>query len=178
MKPAQRYMLFGEWKQAREWLIEHGRTPAEADAMRATITTRALGYAKSMSDWRTWRNDEVTKVKAAFIAVYDGGNFDAQMDAQEDPRRQAGRAEAQLRNLVEELYPHVAGEDSQFKWENIIRSQVSKICKKRLDQCTAAEIFRVIGTFKAQQKRNQRKAAEAIAAAHAAGEKPSEGDPF
>lgn len=178
MKPAKRIMLMAEFAKARDWYIDHGYTRAEAEAMRSKLIEQKLGEPKSMSGATPWTDDEITKVKMAFIAVYDGGNFKAQMAGIEDARKQAGIAEAELRNLVAELYPHVPGEDTQYKWDGIIRKMCFRICKKPLHELSAHEIRMVIGEFKQQKARNEKKAAAAIAEAHAASEQQGEGDPF
>lgn len=178
MKPAKRAKLMCEFKEARKWYINHGRTPAEADAMRGKLIEKALGEPKSMSGETPWTDEEITKVKMAFIAVYDGGNFQAQMDGLNDARKQAGIAEAELRNLVAEIYPHVAGEETQFKWDNIIRKTTYRICKKPLHECSSHDIRKVIGEFKQQKARNEKKAADAIAHAHASSVKVDPENPF
>lgn len=178
MSPAKRTMLFGEFKKARKWYIDHGRTPAEADAMRGKLIEQELGHPKSMSGSERWTDDEITKVKMAFKAVYDGGNLNAQMDGLDNTRKQAGIAEAELRNLVAEIYPHVAGEETQYKWDATIRKMTFRICKKPLHECSAHEIKKVIGEFKQQKARNEKKAADAIADAHAASEPVDQENPF
>jgi hypothetical protein len=178
MKPAKRIMLMSEFSKARDWYEDHGRTRAEAEAMRGKLIEQALGKPKSMSGDTPWTDDEITKVKMAFKAVYDGGNFKVQMEGLDNARKQAGIAEAELRVLVAEIYPHKTGEDTQYKWDSTIEKMARRICKKRLDQCSAHEIKKLIGEFKQQKARNEKKAAAAIAEAHAASEKPSEGDPF
>jgi hypothetical protein len=164
MKPAKRIMLMAEFAKARDWFIAHGRTRAEAEAMRGKIIERVLGEPKSMSGTTPWTDDEITKVKMAFKAVYDGGNLSAQIEGLDNARKQAGLAEAELRNLVAEIYPHVPGEDTQYKWDATIRKMSYRICKKPLHACTAHEIKKLIGEFKQQKTRNEKKAA---AVAHA-----------
>lgn len=171
--------LWWHWGQAREWLIKHGRTAAEADAMRTKIIAKKLGRPRSMSDWKNWNDDEVTKVKAAFMAVSHGGDLNAQIEAEENPQKQAGLAEAELRNLLEEIYPDTtAREDTAFKRDNIMKATIRRICKKPLEACSAHDLKKVIGEFKQQKARNEKKAAEAIAAAHAASEPVDQENPF
>jgi hypothetical protein len=171
MNPAKRIMLFGEFAEARKWYLKHGRTREEADAMRGKLIEKALGKPKSMSAGVYWTDDEITKVKMAFKAVYDGGNFKAQMEGLENARKQARLAEAELRVLIAEIYPHQTGEDSQYKWDSTIEKMARRVCKKRLEECSAHEIKKIIGEFKQQKARNEKKAADAIAHAHAASEK-------
>lgn len=84
MNAAQLRKYRAEWGKARQWLRANGRTAQQADAMRHTIHRQKLGRDKSSL---ALTNDEFTRVLAGFRAVYDGGNLDAQLQANDDPER-------------------------------------------------------------------------------------------
>lgn len=174
----QKYLFWREWNLAKKWLMEHGTTPADAEKKRVRLICDALGYGKSMADWKRWTNAELDKCLAKFRAIHDGGNLNAQLDAEEQPEKRAGKAEAELRNLLAEIYPDRVDEDTEFKRRNILNAMVRKVCFKPIDECSAAEIQKVIGIFRVQQQRNEHKAANAIAAAHAQSDEVDDGDPF
>jgi hypothetical protein len=171
MNLAQKSLIWREWAKASAWLVAHGMAKDQLEAKRHQLIAQANGAGLSMSNWQRWTNSQVDKVLAKFRAVYDGGNLNAQLAAEEQPAKRAGKAEAILRNLVAEVYPHVAGEDTQYKWNNHIEVMARKVCKKRFDQCSDAEIYRLIGIFKRQLTRNETETADAIADAHAGSDK-------
>lgn len=72
------------WGQARKVLRAGGLPAAECEAERHAIHARELGADKSSRDLT---NGDFDKVKAAFLAIIDGADLDAQLDAQEQPRK-------------------------------------------------------------------------------------------
>lgn len=82
MTDAQTRLYWREWSLAREWYRSHGKGTSQADEMRHTIHARALGREKSSKDFT---NPDLDKVLAAFRAVHDGGNLEAQLRAEDQP---------------------------------------------------------------------------------------------
>ena len=174
MTPAQKYLFWREWNLAKKWLMAHGTTPADAEKKRVRLIIDALGYGKSMTDWKRWTNAELDKCLAKFRTIHDGGNLDAQLDAEEQPGKRLGKMEAEVWNLVREVYPPVAGEDSDFKWKNMLNG-----ISRRINHCAFAEIKteKQMGTVR-QALRAQLARNEARVEAHAASEAVDPNDPF
>lgn len=101
MNSAQTSLYFREWSLARKHFLSKGLDPKQADNKRHELHRRALGRDKSSKDFT---NADLDKVLAAFRAVYDGGNLDAQLAALEQPenRRLAmvRRCEAAARSFI------------------------------------------------------------------------------
>lgn len=93
MNAAQTGLYWREYSLARDWFRSHGRSASQADEMRHTLHERALGRAKSSKDFT---NADLDKVLAAFRAVHDGGNLDAQLAAEDQP---AARVQALISNV-------------------------------------------------------------------------------
>lgn len=98
MNKAQLRLYRREWGKARKWYRAAGLEPIQADNKRHAIHRQALGKDKSSLEFT---NPELTKVLAAFRAVYDGGNLDAQMRAIEEPERIAAELHAKVDKLAE-----------------------------------------------------------------------------
>ena len=88
MTEAQTRLYWREWALARDWFRAHGRSPSQADEQRYVLHHRALGRGCSSKDLK---NAELDKVLAAFRAIHDGANLNAQLAAEDQPamRRQA-----------------------------------------------------------------------------------------
>jgi hypothetical protein len=84
MTPRQQGMYWREWGRCREYFRNKGLTSAECDAKRHEPHRRALGHEKSS---KSFCNADLDKVIAAFRAVWDDANFDAQMRQREQPDR-------------------------------------------------------------------------------------------
>lgn len=89
MNAAQTRKYWWEWARARAYFLGRGLTPQDADAKRRDLHRKALGHDKSS---KSLTNADLDKVIAAFRAVWDGGNLDAQL-------RQLDQPEARLREL-------------------------------------------------------------------------------
>ncbi len=82
MTPAQTKLYFFEWGRARKHYLANGIDPKQADAKRHACHAKALGRDKSSKDFT---NAELDKVIAAFRAVSDGGNLNAQLQQLDQP---------------------------------------------------------------------------------------------
>lgn len=83
MTPKQRTLYWRTWAAAKRALSRLGYDTAEADAMRADLTIQALG--KQVSS-KALTNAQFDLVLAAFRAVSDPGDLDAQLRAMLQPR--------------------------------------------------------------------------------------------
>lgn len=85
MNAAQKSLIWREWKLAADWYLAHGKVKADLEGLRHLLIRQAVGGDLSMSKWERWTNSQVDRVLAKFRAVYDGGNLNAQLKAQEQP---------------------------------------------------------------------------------------------
>jgi hypothetical protein len=101
MTSAQTNLYFFEWGRARAHYLAKGFDAKQADSKRHELHRRALGRDKSSKDFS---NPDLDKVIAAFRAVYDGGNLDAQLAQLDQPenrrQRMIERAEKAVASFV------------------------------------------------------------------------------
>lgn len=105
MTKAQTSLYFREWGKARKALLNAHYEPKEADARRLEIHAEVLGidnfdpqhspHRIAVSSKR-FNNATLDKVLAAFRALSDSANLNAQLDADNQPLK---RATAALRHL-------------------------------------------------------------------------------
>lgn len=89
-------MYWAEWGRVRATLRDLGQSPEQIEVRRHALHRKALGHDKSS---KALTNPDLDKVIAAFRAISDGGNLDAQL-------RQLGQPEqrrAQLLARTDEL---------------------------------------------------------------------------
>lgn len=130
MNPAQLRMYRAEWAKVRRWYREHGLSPKAADAKRHEIHVKELGKNKSSL---ALTNGELTKVKRAFRAIYDGGNLNAQMRANDEPERIAQN----IANLAEQCGIQGGAEGLQHYFRNWFRGRsYDKLDEHELQQLT------------------------------------------
>lgn len=89
MTTAQTAKYFHEWGRVRDMLLARGLSHAQADARRHALHVKALGRAKSSKDFN---NADLDAVLAAFLAVTEGGNLDAQLAQIDMPEKRAAMA--------------------------------------------------------------------------------------
>lgn len=162
MTPAQTNLYFFEWGRVRKHYLAKGIDPKQADHKRHELHRRALGHDKSS---KTFSNPELDKVIAAFRAVYDGGNLDAQLAQLDQPetRRQAmvQRCKAAARSFI-------AGRDEEHKSENIQRyldgtaDRMFGVAFVHLDrgQEGSGQLAKVMGALERSARVRKAKAAE------------------
>lgn len=157
MTPLQKSLLWREWAKAREHLIKRGMSPTTADSRRGALVRQVLGYPLSMADWPRWKNREVDKVLAAYRGVYDGGNLDAQMHAEEQPERRQGRRLAECINLARELWPLPDDPDAEIMRMRKLSFISKRFCGRPIDDCDEVQLAKVLGALRAQEKRQRAK---------------------
>lgn len=94
LTPAQNGKYWREWGRARKVLRAAGYTAQEADAERHELHAQALGHDKPHADLT---NADFDKVLAAFLAISESDNLDAQIAGQTGSRR---RLEYSIEKLV------------------------------------------------------------------------------
>lgn len=164
MTAKQKYLFWREWNQAKRWYMEHGELPGEAEARRPRLIREALGYDKSMTVWRTWKNAELDKVLAKFRAVYDGGNLDAQLAAEEQPEARRRQRLAEAINLAREVWPQPPGADAAYEVMRKLSHLAKRRCHIPIDDCDEGQLVTIIIELTQQQRRNARKAVAAAPA--------------
>jgi hypothetical protein len=95
---AQTRKYWWEWSRAREFYLGRGLTHEAADAKRHELHRKALGRDKSS---KSFSNADLDKVIAAFRAVWDGGNLDAQLRQIEQPEQRLRELHARIARLAE-----------------------------------------------------------------------------
>lgn len=93
MTSAQTALYFFHWGKVREHYLALGIDSKQVDAKRHQLHLKALGRAKSSKDFT---NADLDKVIAAFRAVYDDANLDAQLDQIDQPEKRRELLTARL----------------------------------------------------------------------------------
>jgi hypothetical protein len=159
MNSAQTQKYFWEWGQARAWYVAHGKTKVEADAMRHELHKKALGADKST---KAFTNGDLDKVMAAFRAIHDGGNLNAQMDAEDQPERRRGKIEARAWILAREIWPLPLDRDAEYARRNKLFFLALRICKTPFEKCSDVQLSKVVGALEAQKRRELAKNVERV----------------
>lgn len=146
MNVAQKLSYWSRWARCVAIFRAQGLAPAQIEAKRHAITEKALGYAKSMSGWKTWKNAEVDKVFAAFAAVYAPGDLDAQLDAIDQPDRRFLRVIDEVRHLVGEVIGKGPDDpDQEWAIDKYLSALAHNVCKKASTRCTDPELHKLKG---------------------------------
>lgn len=137
MSPAQQKKYWWEWARCSEHLTAQGFSAERIKAERHNLHRKALGQDKSSTKFT---NGDFDSVIAVFRAVWDGGNFAAQMRLQEQPEERARMTRAR----IEALMPAVGVE---FGRE---RAYLNGMCRRifgcdQFQKLTDAQAFRLEG---------------------------------
>lgn len=98
MNGAQARKYWWEWGRARAFYLGRGLTHGAADQKRHDLHRKALGSDKSS---KCFTNVDLDKVIAAFRAVWDGGNLDAQMRQLDQPEQRLRDLHARIARLAD-----------------------------------------------------------------------------
>ncbi len=98
MNAAQTRKYWWEWGRARAFFLGKGLTHDAADVKRHALHAKALGRDKSS---KSFTNADLDKVIAAFRAVWDGGNLDAQLRQIDQPEERLRALHARIARLAE-----------------------------------------------------------------------------
>lgn len=159
MNAAQTSLYFFEWGQVRKHYLKKGIDPKQADHKRHELHKKALGRDKSS---KAFTNADLDKVIAAFRAVSDDGNLNAQLRQIEQPeeRRRAHvkRAHAAMRTFL------TFETEAQFQQaaENYANGTARNMFGARFDELPEAQLAQVMGALvrTAGVKKKQREHAE------------------
>lgn len=134
------WWMFGP---VRAYYQGRGLTAAQIEEKRHALHRKALGYDKSST---ALTSAEFDKIKAAFHAVWDGSNFDAQLEfaGDEDERRQSlldrcADATAAMFALGDE---RLSNDKARAGY---IAGTARGVLKKSLEECSEAELGKVLG---------------------------------
>jgi len=159
MSPAQQAKYWWEWARVRDWYVAHGKTKPEADAMRHELHKKALGADKST---KVFTNRDLDKVFSAFRAIYDGGNLNAQMDAEDQPHRRRAKMEAWCINLSREVWPLDLESDPEFVRGKKLNAMAYRINKLPFDRCNDVQLAKIAGALEVQKKRDLERQIEQV----------------
>ncbi len=134
------WWLFGP---VRDYLKARGYTPAQIEERRHALHRKALGKDKSST---AFTSADFDAVKREFRAEWDGGNLNAQMDADEEPEQ---RKEAVMGGCMEATADMFAlGDDRLADAKSrlgYIAGTARNVVRKELEECTEAELGTVRG---------------------------------
>ena len=140
MTTKQKRLYWGEWGAARKALLRAHYEPKEADARRLEIHAEVLGIQdfdpddplhRSAVSSKGMKNGVFTKVLAAFRALSDPGNLNAQLRVEDQPLIRARGALSSLMKRMDARPEYVEG---------IARNTF----KRSLDHCDADQVKSVI----------------------------------
>jgi hypothetical protein len=155
MNAAQKSLYFREWGMARRWYIAHGLDPQQADAKRHALHRQALGRDKSSKDFN---NGDLDAVLAAFRAVYDGGNLDAQLRSMAQAEERKATAMQLCLDACGELhqlgYAMLNTDEARRFYAN---SVIRKVTFKAPEACTDVDLNRALGVLRQHVLRMARK---------------------
>jgi len=165
MTALQTRTYWREWSFCRAALLKLGRAKDQAYAERHLIHKKALGYSKSSKDLT---NPEFDKILAAFRAFSRPDDLRAQLRQQDQP-------EIRMRALLNRLGDLAAkvvtpGGDqghTNLRAARYLEGLAGKVCNKELNNCSEAEVAKLIGILSVQinrrEARKQRAEANRIA---------------
>ncbi len=175
MTPAQTSLYFFHWGKVRQHYLAKGIDPKQVDAKRHELHIKALGGRKSSKDFT---NADLDKVIATFRAIYDGGNFDAQMRQQEQPdeRRRAliGRCWKAMRSFLD----FTSENQFQRAADGYANATSKRIHGVGLDHLTEAQLAVVMGALERSAAVKSKKKEHAATVTAPADNYSEEDDPF
>lgn len=152
MSPRQSAMYWAEWARVRDMLRTRGCTVAQVEEYRHALTRRALGVLKSS---KSFTNADLDRVLARLKAESDPANLDAQLSIQDSPDRRRAYLLHRLSECCAELY--TVGCDERLREpaarEGYVQGTALKVCKCELQDCTDAELGKVLGCLEARLRR-------------------------
>jgi hypothetical protein len=175
--PRQSALYWREWARLRDVLRARSKSMSQIEDYRHDLTRRALGVAKSSKDFT---NADLDKVLARLRAEIDPADLDAQLALQESPDRRRVYLLERCEEVCGAMWSH--GADSRLLHlearQGYIRGTARNVCKKELEDCTDAEIGKVLGCLQARLKRLKAECAERARAAGYVAPQEAEPNPF
>jgi len=148
MTPKQTSLYWREWGKVRARLISDGLTSEQAAAKRHALHAKALGRDKSHL---AFTNQDFDKILAAFRAVYDDSNLDAQLRQIDQPEE---RRHALVNKCWEACRVFIKGNDPAHR---------DDLCQRYMDG-TAKKVF---GKYERELTEHQLAALHGILDKHA-----------
>ncbi len=145
LSPRQKSLHWALWKKALQILMP-GRetwTKLEESEQRHSIYIEALGADKSLTEFD---NDDFDKVKAAFLAIIEPGDLNAQLHAINGQRKRLLYGIRKLARSIEADEFYVAG---------IVRTMNAegKLGSSDLDELRPAELTKVMIALRQHERR-------------------------
>ena len=97
MTPFQQKKYWWEWGRCRAYYAGKGHSPTQVEEARHDLHRKALGRDKSSKEFS---NADLDKVIAAFRAVWDDANLDAQLRQLDQPEHRLGAARKRIAVLA------------------------------------------------------------------------------
>lgn len=144
MTPLQTRLYWREWGRARERFLGLGFSHADADAKRMALHAKALGQAKSS---KALYNADLDKVLAAFRAVWDDSNLDAQLRQEEQPYQRLIALQQRCYQAVQTFITEGPEVRRSLAIQRYIEATAERICGKRFDQCDERDLGKVAGAL-------------------------------
>lgn len=164
MTPRQSAMFWSEWGKLRDVLRAKGKSLCQIEDYRHALTRRALGVDKSS---KAFTNADLDKVLARIKAEREPANLDAQLALQESPEKRRAYLLARADEVCSLMWSD--GGDSRLmrpeQRDGYIRGTARNVINKDLEDCTDAEIGKVIGCLEARLQRLRAEGAERARAA-------------
>ena len=148
MTAAQTKLYWREWAKARRTLISHGYDASEVNDQRRELTVQALGARVGTTvSSKDLTNRQLDKVLGAFRAVSRPADLNAQLNAQEQPRKRAWfRLRQQAGN---------AGVDKPY-----LVSISMHMFGKHIDDCDEQELVKITVALRYHNNRQEAKKEE------------------
>jgi hypothetical protein len=152
MTPRQSALYWREWARLRDVLRSKGKPFGQVEDYRHALTRRALGHDKSS---KHFTNSDLDKVLARLRAEIDPADLDAQLALQESPDRRRAYLLERCDEVCSQMWSH--GNDPRLvkpeARDGYVRGTARNVIKKELEDCTDAELGKVIGCLEARLRR-------------------------
>lgn len=152
MTPNQRGLYWREWAACRRALIESGRSPKEADALRHDLHRRALGDDKSSLNFTNWEFD---RVLAIFWSYSMPDNLSAQMRQENQPSIRSRWVAEMLLDRIDEVAPR--------HYEAYLSGMAGRMCKRSLFELDEGNWITIIAALDKQAKRVEQRRKKVLA---------------
>lgn len=149
-------MYWGEWARLRDVLVSRGKTHTQVEEHRHALTVRALGVAKSS---KAFSNADLDRVLARIRAEREPANLDAQLALEDSPEKRRAYLLDRLDRACWAMYAD-GGDNRMAQPETRLRyiaGTARNVIGKDPDDCTDAELGKVLGCLEARVARLQAK---------------------
>jgi len=145
MTEKQTKLYWREWAKTRRTLISHGYHSSEVNEQRRELTIQALGArVGTTASSKDLTNRQLDKVLGAFRAVSRPADLNAQLDAEDQPRRRAWFRLRQQAGKAKVDKPYLVSISKQM-------------FGKHIDDCDEDELKRIIVALRYHNNRQEAK---------------------